>query len=78
MIFKCLTLFVHEKTLFLVLVATSFALASCDNKKQEAANKEGDAVKATGVAKAATMEARADSTRKAADANADAMKKDKK
>jgi uncharacterized lipoprotein NlpE involved in copper resistance len=67
-----------KKLLFLALVATSFSVASCDNKQKDAANKEGDAVKAAGDAEAAKLEASADSTKKTAEKKADAIREEKK
>ncbi|QKG55376.1 hypothetical protein GKZ68_01225 [Hymenobacter sp. BRD128] len=63
-----------KKVLFLAVAAASFSLASCDSKKEEAADKQADAVEASKDATAAKMEASADSTKKAGEHAADAIK----
>ena len=62
-----------KKVLFLALAAASFTFASCESKKEEAADANADTVEASGEAKADAMEEAADSTRDAADATADAI-----
>lgn len=52
-----------KKVLFLAVAAMSLSLASCDSKKEDAAEAQGNAVKAEGEAKADAMESKADAVR---------------
>lgn len=62
-----------KKVLFLALAAASFSFASCDSKREDAAEQSADNVEAAGEAKADAMEEQADAVRDSSDMKADAM-----
>ncbi|MGI4832852.1 MAG: hypothetical protein ACRYFK_05260 [Janthinobacterium lividum] len=62
-----------KKVLFLAVAAVSLSLASCDSKKEDAAEAQGNAVKAEGEAKADALENKADAVRDSADKKGEAI-----
>jgi opacity protein-like surface antigen len=65
--------FTMKKVLFLAVAAMSLSLASCDSKKEDAAEAQGTAVKEAGEAKADAMEEKADAVRDSTDKAGEAV-----